>query len=156
MGIQIIPLLEKWYPQTIEMIQRTIQVSQKNIYPPGLIEKFCHKYDLEKFKVKVQEIEYFIAVDSSLQKVIGIIGLKENELRTFFVDPEYQGKGVGRLLYNMLEQLARERQIKKLFLYGGSIGEPAYLKFGFKKIKKVEKETEGIHYTDTYMEKELE
>jgi GNAT superfamily N-acetyltransferase len=156
MNIQIISLSPEWYTQTIQMIQRTIRISQKAIYPPKLTEKFCHKYDLEKFKLRAKEIEYFVALDSSTKKIVGIVGLKENELRTFFVDPAYQGKGVGRLLYNKLEQTARDRKIKKLVLYGSPLGEPAYIKFGFHKIRSEIKEFEGITFTDAYMEKELE
>jgi N-acetylglutamate synthase-like GNAT family acetyltransferase len=155
MDIQIILLSPEWYSQTIEMIQRTIRISQKSIYPYELIEKFCHKYDLEKFRVKAQEIEYFIAIDNITQKVTGIIGLKQNELRTFFVDPQYQGQGIGRLLYNKLEQVAKDRKISKLFLYGSPLGEPAYITFGFTKVKTVKKEFEGVPYLDAYMEKEL-
>jgi citrate lyase synthetase len=155
MNIKIKKLTSDLFLPTIEMIQRTIRTSQSSIYPPELIIKFCSKYDLDKFEVKAKEIEYFVAVDEKMKKVIGIIGLKDNELRTFFVDPNYQGQGVGKSLYNHLENVARDNGVTKLFLYGGPLGEPAYLKFGFKKIKTVDKEFEGIHFIDAYFEKEL-
>lgn len=155
MDIVIKNLIPDYYPQTIQMIQKTIRISQKSIYPPALVEKFCQKYDLENFKIKAREITYFIAEDTSSKKVLGIVGLKDNELRTFFVDPDYQGQGIGRLLYNKLEQTAKEQKLTKLFLYGGLLGEPVYRKFGFKKIKTVEKEFEGIHFFDAYMEKDI-
>lgn len=155
MNITVISLYPEWYVQTIEMIQRTIRISQKTIYPPELIDKFIHKYDLEKFKIKARDIAYFIALDTKKNTVVGIIGLKDNEVRTFFVDPKYQGKGIGRLLYTHLEQVAKKRNSKKLFLFGSPLGEPVYLKFGFTKIRTVTKEFEGIAYTDAYMEKEL-
>lgn len=146
----------EWYSQAIQMIQKTVRISQKRIYSPELIEKCCHNYDFEKFGVKAQKIEFFISLDTAAKKVVGIIGLKDNELKTFFVDPDYQGKGIGRLLYNKLEQVVRERKIKKLILYGSPLGEPVYLKFGFHKIKTVIDNLEGIEFEDAYMEKELE
>ncbi len=156
MDIKIIPMSPDWYSQAIQMIQRTIRISQKHIYPPELIEKFRHNYDFEKFKARAQEIEFFVSLDTAAKKVVGIIGLRDNELKTFFVDPDYQGKGIGRLLYNKLEQVARERRIDKLILFGSPLGEPAYLKFGFHKIKTVMNDLEGIEFEDAYMEKELE
>ena len=155
MNIKIIPLSPEWYYQTIQMIQRTIRISQGHIYPPALIEKFCRNYEFEKFEVRAQKIDFFISLDTASKKVIGSIGLKDNELKTFFVDPDYQGKGVGRLLFNKLEQLARERKIEKLILLGSPMGEPAYIKFGFHKIKTVMNDIDGIEFENAYMEKEL-
>lgn len=156
MDVKIIPISPEWYSQIIEMIQRTIRISQGPIYSPELIEKFIHNYDLEKFQVKAQQIDFFISIDTVVEKVIGCIGLKDNELKTFFVDPDYQGKGVGRLLYNKLEQLAREREIEKLILLGSPLGEPMYLKFGFHKVKTVMNNVDGVEFENAYMEKELE
>jgi len=145
-----------WYSEASQMIRKTIRISQGPIYPPELIEKFCNNYDFEKFGVKAKEVEFFIALVTLTKKVVGIIGLKDNELKTFFVDPDYQSKDVGRLLYNNLELLARERRIEKLFLLGSPMGEPAYLKFGFHKIKTVMNDIDGIEFENAYMEKELE
>jgi GNAT superfamily N-acetyltransferase len=155
MDIEIVPMSPEWYSQTIQMIQRTVRISQKPVYPPELIEIFCHNYDFERFRVRAQEVEFFVSLDTAAKKVIGIIGLEDNELKTFFVDPDYQGKGIGRLLYNKLEQVARGRKIEKLILFSSPLGEPVYLKFGFHKIKTVINSLEGIEFEDAYMEKEL-
>lgn len=155
MEISIQKLTPEYYRQTISMIQKTIRISQKSIYSSELVEKFCHNNDLKKFRIKAQKIEYFIAIDETSNNVLGIVGLKENELRTFYVDPDHQGQGIGRHLYNQLEQTAKNQKQTKLFLYGSPLGEPAYLKFGFTKIKTVDQEEDGIHFLDAYMEKEL-
>ncbi len=144
------------YHQTIAVIKRSISGSLSKVYPQKLIDEFCKKYTLENFGEKAKEIEYFIAEEKQTKTIVGIIALKENELRTFFVDPNFQGKGIGRKLYNHIESIAKERNIKKIILKGSPIGELVYLKFGFKKVKSVEKEREGITYCDAYMEKELE
>lgn len=156
MDIKIIPISPEWYSQASQMIQKTIRTSQKSIYQPDLLEKCIHNFDLEKFSVKAQKVEFFIATETTTQKVVGIIGLKNNELKTFFVDPNYQGKGIGRLLYNRLEQTARERKVKILTLNGSPLGEQAYLKFGFHKIKTITDSLDGIEFQDAYMEKVLE
>jgi GNAT superfamily N-acetyltransferase len=155
MDIKIIPLSSEWHSQASQMIQRTIRISQKSIYKPELLEKCCQNFNFEKFSAKTKEVEFFIALDTAIKKTVGIIGLKDNELKTFFVDPDYQGKGVGRRLYSKLELVVRERKIEKLILFGSPLGEPIYRKFGFHKVKTVTDNLDGIEFEDAYMEKEL-
>lgn len=155
MDIHIGPLHSADYPQAIEVIIRSITLSQGKIYPAELIGEFITKYELERFKQKAIDIEYFVAKDSDTQKLHGIIGLKGNEVRTFFVDPSAQGKGIGRKLYDFLEQRARKKGVTKLILEGSPLGEPVYKKFGFRKVKTIHKERNGMPYTDAYMEKKL-
>jgi GNAT superfamily N-acetyltransferase len=143
------------YSQTIEVIKRSNRESLGKIYPTKLIDAFCQKYDLENFKVKVQEIHYFVAENSDKSQILGIIGLKNNELRTFFVDPDSQGKGVGRKLYDRLETEARKAGVTELILEGSPLGEPIYTHLGFIKIMTIYKERVGIKYTDSYMKKSL-
>jgi GNAT superfamily N-acetyltransferase len=153
MSIKVEPHTPKDYNNAINIIKRSITISQGKIYPRELTENFCIKYDFDNFVNKAKDIEYFVAKDENT--VTGIIGLKNNELRTFFVDPDFQGKGIGRQLYNYLENKAKERGIQKLILEGSPLGEPIYLKFGFIKLKTIDKEKAGVKYTDAYMEKEL-
>lgn len=156
MNVNIRTIKEADYPQTIEVIKRSNRQSLGSIYPKELIDIFCSKYDLELFKEKAKEIEYFVAEDIDSGRILGVIGLKRNELRTFFVDPDYQGKGVGSKLYKKLEETAKARGIRVLILEGSPLGEPVYTHFGFSKEKIISKEKAGIKYTDAYMVKKLE
>lgn len=149
------PIDQRDYASVIEVIKLAIRISQGKIYPAKLLEEFCKKYTLENFRIKAQEVEYFVAEDTTSKKILGVIGLKDNHLRTFFVDPHYQGLGIGRKLYTYLESKARERNVQELFLKGSPLGEPVYLHFGFRKIKEVKTERAGIQYTDAYMVKKL-
>ena len=153
MNIAIEPLRQADHHAAINVIKRTITISQGKIYPKELINAFCHKYDFDNFRKRTQEIECFVAKEN--KNILGIIGLRNNELRTFFVDPDNQGKGIGRKLYDYLENEARKKGIAKLFLQGSPLGEPIYTKFGFKKLRNIVKEKAGVKYTDAYMEKAL-
>lgn len=153
MEIIIRDISPKDYLTTIDVINKSIRESLGKIYPQKLIDEFCKKYDLDKLTERVSEIKYFVAEIED--KIVGIIGLKDNELRTFFVDPSYQGQGIGRKLYDKLESFARESGIKYLMLEGSPLGEPVYEKFGFKKIKTINKERVGIYYQDALMRKDL-
>jgi GNAT superfamily N-acetyltransferase len=143
------------YQATGDMIKSSIKESFRALYSEKLITEFCSKYDAEKFAQKADDTQLVVAEDEKEQKIAGVIGIKENQLRTFFVSPEQQGKGIGRLLFNELEKIARERGIKKLILEGSPLGEPIYEHFGFKKIGTIAKERAGEKYTDAVMEKSL-
>jgi GNAT superfamily N-acetyltransferase len=155
MNILIRPIQKADYFETTEVIKRSNRESLGKIYPHELIDEFCKKYDVDKFEKKALDVEYFIAVDVETHKILGVIGLKHNELRTFFVDPKYQGKGIGRKLYDYLEKKARERGLTELALEGSPLGEPIYERFGFKKIGTLHKERLGIAYSDAQMVKKL-
>ncbi len=157
MNIVIRPITAEDYPFACEMLIRTNRVSFGKIYPSMLIEEFCKKYNLDNFTEKAKDTDYFVAVDSDSEKhaILGLIGLKRNELRTFFVDPNFQGQGIGRKLYNHLEKIARDRGIEELELQGSPLGEEVYKKFGFKKVKTIHKEKAGVTYSDAHMVKKL-
>lgn len=139
------------YEKVIEMIKNTIMISFDNLYPEALKNAIAKKYDREDFVLSAQEVEMWIALENDI--VVGIIGLQENRVRTFYVHPEHQGKGIGRMLYKKLEETAGMRGIAKLFVISSPIGESVYERFGFEKIRPVEKERAGHKYVDTLMEK---
>lgn len=78
--------------------------------------------------------EFIVAVDRD--KVVGVVHLDEYapslaELRSLAVDPDYQGKGVGRLLVQATENLATARGY--LTLFAVSNDEEFFKRFGFDK-----------------------
>lgn len=143
------------FEQMIVVIQKAHRFSFANLYPKELIEDFCKKYTFEHMQERAKNTIFFVAENLQTKKILGVIALTNNQLRTFFVDPDFQGKGIGKMLYEKLEQEAKQQQITKLFLEASPVGEPIYQHFGFKKIRTLYKERNGFHYTDAYMEKEL-
>jgi amino-acid N-acetyltransferase len=78
--------------------------------------------------------EFIVAVDRD--KVIGCVHLDEYapslaELRSLAVDPDYQGKGVGRLLVEATEKLATARGYATLFAVSND--EEFFKRFGFER-----------------------
>lgn len=155
MNITIRDITPSDYTSAAECICKTIRISQATIYPPRLRGLMCRKYESDNFSKKAQEIRYFVAIETATGRLVGIIGLKDNQLRTFFVDPDWQRKGIGRKLYNHLESVAKEQGVTSLTLEGSPLGQPVYLSFGFRHIQSVQKEKEGIPYTDALMEKHI-
>lgn len=150
---KILPISKEDFVSASKMIRKTIKMSWSDIYPAELLNEFCKKYTVSKLKERAEKVSLWVAKRNDI--VLGIIGLKENELRTFFVNPDYQGQGIGRALYEMFEKEVIKRKIKKIKLEGSPKGEPVYKKFGFKKQKTIYKERVGIKYSDAVMSKTI-
>ncbi len=101
--------------------------------------------------------EFIVAVDGD--KVIGSVHLDEYapslaELRSLAVDPDYQGRGVGRLLVQATEKLATTRGYATLFAVSND--EEFFKRFGFEKRRIPELDLErsevsrfkGVHAKD--------
>jgi len=76
-------------------------------------------------------------------------------VRGFYIHPDYQGKGIGSLLYKKLEEIARLQGLRELTVESSPLGYPIYIHYGFKKEKEVEKERERIKYVNIFMRKVL-
>ena len=85
---------------------------------------------------QIKERKYFVCEDKS--KIIGI-GSFDNEgiVRTMYILPNYQNKGVGSLIFERIEQDAKNDKMKKLSLYAHPRVFNFYKKHGFKIIKKM-------------------
>ncbi len=78
---------------------------------------------------------YFVAEDSG--KPVGICGLDQAKIRTFFIDLNYQKKGIGKKLFAKILGEARNKGIKKLITWSTFYACPFYSKLGFKEIKEI-------------------
>lgn len=152
--ITITNLKPKNIEETSKMIQKSIKESFKKTFPETLINTWINKYTPEKLKTRTKTINYYIAQNQN-NKILGIIGLEKNEIRTFFVHPNHQRQKIGTQLYNHIENITKNQNYSKIFVKAGIKGVPAYKKFGLKPIKIIHKQRENIHYTDTLMEKKL-
>lgn len=88
---------------------------------------------------------FWLAIDTSVNKIIGTIGLEKREnigiVRRFYVQEEYQNKRIGTNLYQILEKYSKEVNIKTLYLTCGNVLEKAhrfYKNNGYKQIDKME------------------
>jgi N-acetylglutamate synthase-like GNAT family acetyltransferase len=86
------------------------------------------------------------------RKILGIGALHGREVRTMYVHPGFQGKGIGSQILQGIESMAREKGIRKLFLYTHTRPSTFYLKNNWKTIKKY---TNNKGKTVFYMEKRI-
>lgn len=142
------------YENVVAMCNYTKSVSFKDILPQALIDDQIQSFDVRALGDRVVSGKYWIA-ETDDRKIVGVIGLIKEELRTFFVHPDYQGVGVGRKLYDVFETYCRDHGIVKLSVVASAIGTPIYVHFGFRIVGKKKKERVGIKYEDTVLEKVL-
>jgi len=61
------------------------------------------------------------------------MAIEDDELKTIFVFPEYQGLGIGKRLIDCLEKYAVSNQVEKLKVPASISGIGFYEKIGYKK-----------------------
>jgi putative acetyltransferase len=142
----------------------TLNVPQKNEYPALLsvwessviaTHHFVSREDLQFFKNIIQEKKVFDHLDLTVARdanghIIGIMGVVEDDLSMLFVDAEYIGKGVGKLLISYaIDQL----RVKKVDV--NEQNEQAlrfYESFGFKTVSRSEMDDNGKPYPILHMQ----
>lgn len=56
---------------------------------------------------------------------------RSGEIHAFFIDPDWQRQGIGRLLWKTLLERAKERDFERLYLDADPIAVPFYRALGF-------------------------
>jgi putative acetyltransferase len=121
------PIEETDFDRVEELITKTILEVNAKDYSDSLI-KVMLQGDPVRPRDSSHDREYFVAIDKTL---CGIIGLKENEIKTFFVDPSSRGKGVGTQLISFIENIAREKGYSLMEVYASLTAKSFYEKNGF-------------------------
>jgi len=140
--------------KTYYLIKKAHLINLKSFYPKKIIDFFCRRNTPSKIIEKSKEIDLFVAVENN--KILGINGLKQNQVRKFYVNPRYQKKGVGKKLMKNVENIARKRKINKLIVHSSLYADGFYKKMGFKRIKRITTNKNNIKFDEILMEKKLE
>ena len=119
-----------------ELIRKTISISNKKDYPEELMDQLIESETPEHIIELASWTHFYVADLCGSIVGCGAIGPywgKEDEssLFTIFVLPEYQGKGVGRLIINTLEKDEFFTRAKRIEIPASITGVPFYLKMGY-------------------------
>lgn len=87
--------------------------------------------------------------------IIGTASLVENEVKSVFVKTDLHKQGVGKRLMQKIEEIAKEKNIKNLFLFASLTAVKFYKKLGYKVIKKESNVLDNISLSVYRMEKTL-
>ena len=136
------------------VVKRAQRLTLAPFYPPAVVEHFCERNNPNNFLERAKERDFFVAEDGD--RIIGLIARKGNELRTFYVDPAHQGRGIGRKLYERFKREALKHGHTHVKVSSSPYAVPIYAALGFRKIRRVKKAVGKFIYWDTLMEQELE
>ena len=119
-----------------ELIIRTIRISNVRDYPAELMEELVRTETPEHVLQRASWTHFYVAEEEGMSIGCGAIGLywgKEDEssLFTLFVDPDCQGKGIGRAIVETLEQDEFALRARRIEIPASITGLPFYQKMGY-------------------------
>lgn len=82
------------------------------------------------------EVKYYVVIDKN--HIIGIGGYDKQKVRTMFIAPSYQRRGVGKTLLQRILKDAKKDGIEKLESWSTHYAESFYARNGFEKKGTVE------------------
>ena len=119
-----------------DLIRKTIAISNKKDYPEDLMDQLIADETPEHVLGLAGWTHFYVFLEGSDIIGCGAIGPywgKEDEssLFTIFVDPDHQGKGVGRFIMETLESDEFFLRAKRIEIPASITGVPFYLKMGY-------------------------
>jgi putative acetyltransferase len=116
-----------------ELIRRTVRRSNANDYAARVVELIAANYAPDKVAQRLLERDVFVCLEG--HRIVGTIGLECDKLRSLFVEPGLQGKGVGARLVAHLEAHARQAGVAELHLSSSITARGFYERLGYRLIR---------------------
>lgn len=151
MNIRIRKFKKADLPAVKKLLHRAFRITLSKFYNQKYVEKNINKYNDEGILMRAKNFDIHVAEDLANKKILGVVGFFKDELRTFFVDPAYHGRGVGRKLFDKIKKRAAAAGYNKLWVSSSLYAVPIYKKFGFKRIRKIIKQMSSLTYFDVLM-----
>jgi len=147
--------IRKFQPEdaaaTARVITDALRISNAKDYPPEYIEYNIATHTPEVLIQRANEGHMYVVCDGS--KIVGCGTIApywgsqtESILLTIFVQPEYQGKGVGRLIINTLEQDEYFLRAERVEIPASITGVEFYKKMGYNYKNGVDELEDGVMY----------
>lgn len=137
-----------------KIIRDANRITLKKFYSPSIIRQMCSDANAKIIRIKAKEKNFKVATFKN--KVVGVIGSTDNRIRSFFVSPSFQGKGVGRALIDHLEREIKKLKTKFIQLNSSLYAVEFYKHFGYKIIKNIKAKTKsGLGFEVVLMKKFL-
>lgn len=126
-----------------EIVEKTIKAIYPHYYPPGAVQFFLDLHDEQRIREALAREEIYFSVVQG--EIVGTGSIRGNEICRLFILPEYQAKGYGGRLMDLLEAMVF-RRYRQVHIDASFPAESMYLKRGYR-IKTYEKiETESGDY----------
>lgn len=135
-----------------EIVEKTIKTIYPHYYPVGAVHFFLDLHSEVNIKERMSSEEIFVAMVQ--ENIIGTGSIRKNEICRLFILPEYQGKGYGSKLMDLLEARIFENY-PRVHVDASFPAESMYLKRGYQIVSYEKIETESRDFLCYHtMEKE--
>lgn len=118
-----------------DLFYQTVHAVCVNDYTEEQLEVWAPTpIDYKKWQERLDRKKPFLAIVNNA--IVGFIELEEGGyIDCFYVDKNFQRKGVGSFLLDYAEELARSRNYDKMYAEVSITAKPFFLKHGFRIIK---------------------
>lgn len=137
--------------ETARLVHTTLKISNSKDYPSEYIEYNIASHSAEVLIQRAEEGHMYVVCDGSRIVGCGTIAPywgseTESILLTIFVLPEYQGKGVGRLIIDTLEQDEYFLRADRVEIPASITGVEFYRKMGYSYKNGITELEDGVMY----------
>ncbi|MBW7971962.1 GNAT family N-acetyltransferase [Bradyrhizobium sp. BR 10289] len=115
------------------VILRALRETNAKDYTDEIIARVARSFSPDAVRQLIEKRTVFVAVLGS--RVVGTASLDGNVVRTVFVAPDVQGRGIGKLLMAEVERAAREQSIAALTVPSSVTAETFYARLGFNAVR---------------------
>lgn len=115
------------------VVIRALRETNAKDYTPDIIARVELSFSPAAVERLIDQRDVFVAEMDN--RVVGTASLDGQALRTMFVLPDVQGRGIGRLLVQRIERVARERQLAILTVPATVTAEAFYARLGFTAVR---------------------
>lgn len=112
-----------------DLIRHAIRVSNSRDYDPISIDMLCAIFKPEPVTERIENELILLCFASA--DLVGTVGLKGDFLRSLFVDPAYQGQGLGKVLVARIEDDARRQGMPEIKLHSSLTAREFYAALGY-------------------------
>lgn len=117
------------------LVVQTLRLSNARDYPPEVIDRVAANFDAAGVRELMATREVFVALDGA--RVVATASLAGDVLRSVFVLPEMQGRGLGKALMKHVEGVARAAGVQQLRVPASLTAVPFYSALGYAVVREV-------------------
>lgn len=134
---------------------QTIREINIRDYTPTQVEAWApENRDMEKWRKSFDGKNVFIAEED--KKILGFGELEDNgHIDRFYIAANHIGKGVGKRIYDAIEDRAKVLNIPLLFVEASITAKPFFARMGFAVIREQTVTVKGVGMNNFVMEKRL-
>ena len=141
--------------QLWQLYHDTTHIINGEVYSKEQVECWApHDKNMDEWKERIKKKNPFVAVEDG--KIVGFAELEpDGHIDYFYAHHQWQGKGVGSMLYSAIEKQAISQKMSRLYADVSVVAKGFFLKQGFEVLKEQNNIICGAPAPNFKMEKKL-